>query len=90
VLVEAMVAKKPVIATNIRAVNALIRNRVNGFLAEPKSEKELAEAIEFIVANPKLTVSIVENAYQSATELYSIDRMVNELETVYEEAARRA
>lgn len=89
VLIEAMVAKKPVIATNIRAVNSLIRNHVNGFLAEPGSRKELAEAIQFIIANPKVTVSIVENAYQSATELYSIDRMVNELETVYEEAARR-
>ena len=90
VIVEAMVAKKPVIATNIRAVNSLVRNRVNGFLVEPKNGKELAEAIQFIVANPKITVSIVENAYRSATELYSIDRMVSELETVYEEAARRA
>lgn len=86
VLVEAMVAKKPVIATNIRAVNSLIRNHVNGFLVEPKSRREIAEAIQFILANPKITLSIVENAYQSATELYSIDRMVSELETVYKEA----
>ena len=85
VLVEAMAARKPVVATNILAINTVIRNRVNGFLVEPKSGKELAEAIEFIIANPKITASIVENAYQSATELYSIDRMVNELETVYEE-----
>ena len=87
VLVEAMVAKKPLVATNIPAINSFLRNHVNGFLVEPKNRKELAEAILFIAANPGITRSIVENAYQSATELYSMDRMVNELETVYEETA---
>ncbi len=84
-MVEAMVAKKPVLATNIWAINTIIRNRVNGFLVEPKKKEELRQALEFIIRNTALTASITQNAYDIATQLYSIDRMVSEIETVYQE-----
>ena len=84
-MVEAMVAKIPVIATDIWAINTIIRNRVNGFLVSPKNPGELADTIEFILQNPVFAASCAENAYDSVTRLYSIERMVSELETVYQE-----
>ncbi len=85
-LVEAMVAKKPVVATDIWAINSIIRNRINGFLVEPKKKEALSQAIAFAMDHPQQVESIVHNAYEIATQLYTMDRLVSELETVYREA----
>ncbi len=87
-LVEAMVAKKPIIASDIWAINTVIRNRVNGFLVEPKDPKALAREVRFVMQNPEMAKSIAENGYWIANELYSIDRMASEMETVYQEMGR--
>ena len=82
---EAMACGKPIIATNIWALNALIENRVNGILVEPRSVSALAEAILFIYKNKTFRESIAEAGRKTAAERFSMDRMVRELETVYEE-----
>ena len=84
-IAEAMVVKKPVVATNIRAINSIIQDRVNGFLVEPKSADALVKAIKFIAENPKEAQRIAENGQKMALKLCSLDRMVNEIEKVYEE-----
>lgn len=88
VLLEAMVAKIPVVASNIWAINSIIRNHVNGFLVEPKSANEIADAVSFIIENPGVAGSVVQNGYEIATQLYSMSRMANELETVYAEVRK--
>ena len=84
-IAEAMVVKKPVVATNIWAINSIIQDGVNGFLAEPKSSDALVKAIKFIIENPKEAQMIAENGQKMALKLCSVDRMVNEIEKVYEE-----
>ena len=84
----AALAMVPVVATNIWALNAIIRNEVNGFLVEPKRADELALVIEKVLADPRHAESIARNAYEQARAAYSIDRMAQEMETVYREIAR--
>lgn len=84
-LVEAMAARKPVIGSNIWAMNTVIRHQINGFLVEPKRPDLLAKMIAYVLANPAQVESITQNAYDLAVQLYSIDRMVSEMETVYNE-----
>ena len=84
-IAEAMVVKKPVVATNIWAINAIIEDGVNGFLAEPKSADGLVKAIRFIAENPEKAKSIAENGQKMALKLCSLDRMGDEMEKVYEE-----
>ncbi len=88
VLLEAMVAKIPVVASNIWAINSIIRNHVNGFLVEPKSANQIADAVSFIIENPEVVGSVVQNGYEIATQLYSMNRLANELETVYAEVKK--
>ncbi|MBI4433043.1 MAG: glycosyltransferase family 4 protein [Candidatus Omnitrophica bacterium] len=85
-LLEAMTAKLPVIATDIWAVNTIIRNGVNGYLVDPRNPEELAKAIELVMRNPETAGSVAENAFEICSRLYSAERMASELETVYNEA----
>ncbi|MBI3315531.1 MAG: glycosyltransferase family 4 protein [Candidatus Omnitrophica bacterium] len=87
-MLEAMVAKIPVVATNIWAINTIIRHGVNGYLVEPKNPVALEKTLGEVLANPEQAGSVAENAYQMAGQAYSIDRMANETETVYEETRR--
>ncbi len=84
-LLEAMAAKIPVVASNIWAINSIIRNRVNGFLVQPKDAKELADTLSFIIENQEISGSIANNGFEMASRDYSVDRMASEMETVYEE-----
>ncbi len=88
-ILEAMASKIPVVATDIWAVNSIIRNRVNGFLVPPKSADAIQKAIVEIIQNPEFAGSVAENAYQNALQNYSMDRFSRELETVYEEVIKK-
>ena len=84
-IAEAMVVKKPVIATNIWAINSIIQHGVNGFIVEPKDSDGLVKAVRYIQENPQEAQKAAENGQRMALRLCSLDRMVNELEKVYEE-----
>jgi len=87
-IVEAMICQKPVIVTNIWALNTLIQNGVNGILVEPRSVESLAEAIRRILNDADFRERIGKAGQETAHERFSLDRMVNELETVYQEVLR--
>ena len=89
-LLEAMVAKIPVVASDIWAINTLIRNRVNGYLVAPKNAKEIEKILEEIIHNPESAGAIAANAYETAARNYSVERMVKEMETVYREIVDKA
>ena len=87
-ILEAMACKIPVVATDIWALNSIIRNRVNGYLVQPKDEKELANTLAEIMNQPVLAKEIALNGFEMASQSYSADRMAKETETVYKEVAR--
>ena len=84
-IVEAMACRKPVIVTNIWALNALIQDRVNGILVEPKNVDALAEAIRLVLKNEELRDKLGRMGQEAAHTRFSVDRMVQELELVYQE-----
>lgn len=85
-MLEAMIAKIPVVTTNIWAINSIIRNRVNGFLVEPKRSKELAETIAYVMDHSEVAGVIAQNAFEMACRDYSVERFAGEMEAVYTEA----
>jgi phosphatidylinositol alpha-mannosyltransferase len=54
VLLEAMAAGKPVIASNIEGYANLISPGMEGLLVKPKSEKSLAKALSYLLENKPL------------------------------------
>ncbi len=84
-IVEAMACQKPVIVTNIWALNTLIQNQVNGVLVEPRNIGDLSKAIRFFAQHPEFCLKIGMAGQETTRKRFSINRMVQELEEVYGE-----
>lgn len=54
VLLEAMSAGKPVIASAVSAIPEIVINAVTGILIPPRSPQALADALSFLAANPEI------------------------------------
>ncbi len=89
-LAEAMVAGKPVIVTDIPAVNSIITDRVNGLVVAPKSAEALAGAVRFLVLHPSETLALAQKGRSYADEIASPKAMLDGLEAVYRETLEEA
>jgi len=84
VALEAMFAKKPVIAANHGGLMEIVVNNETGFLVEPNNKIALKEALEKLINNPESRVSFGENGFQRATENFSIENYVQKIEDILE------
>jgi phosphatidylinositol alpha-mannosyltransferase len=86
VLVEAMAAGLPVVATDIPGYREVVRDGVEGLLVPPSSPGQTAEALGRILDDPELAKRLGE-AGRARAERYSWDTVADEIEAVYREAA---
>ncbi|MCF7908147.1 MAG: glycosyltransferase family 4 protein [Candidatus Omnitrophica bacterium] len=84
-IIEAMLAKLPVVATDVGGVSELVKNSVTGFLVPPRDPAALAGALEKLIEDKKLRKDMGEAGYQRALRKFSLDRMLVESQQVYEE-----
>ena len=83
VAIEAMMAKKTVVAANHGGLTEIVVHNETGFLVEPNNEKALKEALEKLIVNPELRTSFGENGFQRATEHFSIENYVQKIEEIF-------
>ncbi|WP_198014461.1 glycosyltransferase family 4 protein [Methylobacter marinus] len=68
VILEAMAANMPVIATNIEGVNELVIPNKTGLLFEAGSRKQLSENIDYLINNPSMQRKMGEAARSAIIE----------------------
>jgi len=83
VVLEAMAAGKPVIATDTGGSKDLIDSNINGVLVEPGNSEALAEAILKLLGNPAQRQRLGESARKTVKERFPIDKMVSKTEQIY-------
>jgi phosphatidylinositol alpha-mannosyltransferase len=88
VLLEAMAAGKPTVATDIPGYRDLLADGREGFLAEPKNESALAQAIIRILKNPGLQRSMGAEGRAKAGH-YSWRQVALQVLEFYEELLAR-
>jgi glycosyltransferase involved in cell wall biosynthesis len=86
VLLEAMAAGKPIVATNIAGIPELVEQNVNGMMVPPKDVASLSAAITRMVANPAMAKQMGENGAGRASREFKAARVVDALINVYIEA----
>ncbi len=91
VILEAMTAGKPIVATAISGVPEVIENDVTGLLIPPRDASSIAQAVRRLADDASLSERIAKAAQDRALRFYGADRMVEETESLYNEllAARR-
>jgi glycosyltransferase involved in cell wall biosynthesis len=83
VALEAMLAKKPVVASNHGGLTEIIVNEETGFLVTPNNEIALSQAIKKLIENPELRTAFGEKGYQRAIHQFSIEKYVNRFEDLF-------
>jgi glycosyltransferase involved in cell wall biosynthesis len=84
VLVEAMAAGKPIVASNVGGIPDLVIQGENGLLVPPADTKALASGIEFFITNPENRREMGEKGRKMAIK-YGSDSMVQEIDQLYRE-----
>ena len=82
-IIEAMAVSKPVIVTNIWALNELVRNRVNGLLVEPKNVSDLANAMRELLMDQELYRKVAANGAEMVKQEFSIPQMAKRVDSLY-------
>lgn len=85
VVIEGMVMRTPVIATNIGAPPEIIRQGDTGYLVPPGEPAALARTMLHILDQPNHAVEVGENAHREVLRKYSIQRHAALIESVFEE-----
>ncbi len=88
VLVEAMAAEVPVVASDIAGYREVVRDGVDGLLTSPGDPSALAAGIRRVLTDPTLAGRLRQAGRERAEE-FSWERIVPRIEAVYEQAIRR-
>ena len=88
VLLEAMAAGKPIVASNIAGYHNVLQDGAEGLLVEPKDEKALAEAIIRLLKDSELRQRMGERGRAKAPS-YSWDKIAQRVLDYYQELLER-
>jgi len=85
-VMEAMVAAKPVIGSNVGGVYSLIKDGKTGLLVAPEDAEALSVAIIKLLKDKDLAGNLATAANSLIKSEFSLDKMAAKVEGVYEEA----
>jgi glycosyltransferase involved in cell wall biosynthesis len=83
VILEAGLARLPIIATQVGSIPEIITHEENGLLVPPKSASDIASAIEEMITRPDLRSKLAENLYKTVTEKFDLQEMIEKTTEVY-------
>ena len=88
VAIEAMLCKKPVVASNHGGLTEIVLHNQTGFLFEPNNENQLAEYLQKLIDSSDLRGDFGQKGHQRVLEHFSIDKHVQKFEQIFEEILR--
>lgn len=89
VLLEAMAAGLPVVASRVGGIPELVEDGVNGLLFTCGRAEELAEKIKMLMTEPKLRERLAQAGRETIPGRFDLPRLAAGLEQVYERTVTR-
>ena len=83
VVLEAMAAKKPIVASNSGGIPEIIQNGINGQLIDPQDHSEFANAMKLYLEDKELSNQIGECNFKKVTEKFSWSKSAIQILEVY-------
>ena len=85
-LLEAMLASLPVVATDVSAIPEIVANDVTGLLVPADDAGALTAALDRLVRDPALATRLGEAGLARARGAFSVERMATATAEVYRRA----
>lgn len=86
VIVRGMLHHKPIVTSDVGAMQSIVDHGKNGLLVSPGDSGSLSWAIRDLYGDPARCREFGENGFMKATTLYSRDTIYKELTGIYEQA----
>lgn len=86
VLLEAMCASLPIVATRWRGIPSIVEEGCTGFLVEPHHPESLADQIEKLIANPDLRKAFGEAGRVRYDQLFTVQKHMDKMRGVFLDA----
>ena len=86
-LIEAQLASKPVVATNVGGVAEVVINNKTGFVTT-KNTRDLAAALEKLIASKALRTAQGKAAKAHATKAFSVEKMIMAHVSLYKKLSK--
>jgi glycosyltransferase involved in cell wall biosynthesis len=86
-LIEAQLASKPVVATNVGGVSEVVINNKTGFVTR-KNTEDLAKALEKLINSKTLRTAQGKAAKVHATKAFSVEKMISAHVSLYKKLAK--
>jgi glycosyltransferase involved in cell wall biosynthesis len=88
VLLEAMAARLPIVATAVSAIPEIVETDQSGVVVPPDDPPALAQALDRLLGDPPLCARLADRAHRRLTAQFSPVRMVRAHEELYDAAMR--
>ena len=89
-IVEAMLAARPVVATDVGSVREAVVDGETGYVVPPDDEPALRDALSRLVGDPELRRRMGDAGRARALRLFTAEAMARAFEQVYERLGARA
>jgi glycosyltransferase involved in cell wall biosynthesis len=86
-LIEAQLASKPVVATNVGGVSEVVLNNKTGFVTR-KNTEDLAKALEKLINSKALRTAQGKAATAHAAKAFSVEKMIQAHVSLYKKLAK--
>jgi len=84
VLVEAMAAGKPIVASKVGGIPYLVQDGENGLLVPPGDEKALAAGIRQLIDDPERAIKMGQRGRELCNQ-FSVESMIEKIDRLYSE-----
>ena len=87
-IIEAMVSKCPVVATDVGGTSEIVKDGKTGFLVPPQDTKAIADEIAILLKSGELREKMGRNGMERVEKYFTIDKMVKSYENLYKNIAK--
>ena len=82
-MLEGAAMKRPMIASAVGGIPALVEDGVTGYLFESKNEEDFAEKLVFMASDKEKLADMGNNIYEKVTTKFSSDVLANDHMSIY-------
>jgi len=83
VVLEAMSAEIPVIATRVGAISEIIENNQNGIIVDSQNSEQIKNAINVLINDSNLRVNIAKEGKKTVIEKFGLSKMIKQYEDLF-------